>query len=397
MRLFTLILLLFSTALLADARQYGNPNTDGDTEICADGGSECSIHIQGTDGFVGVGTDAPDSRMTVIAGSTAGSGTNGIRLKTNDGTQSLGLIYGVQADEGALLLQKTGSTTVRLRADGNSIINGGGLGIGAEPPTNIDLHIEDSGSDGEFPIMRLQGQPGDGSSQKIGQLDFVKTTNDAVKARILSAHETSGTHKANLIFYTSENASSGAVLERMRIAANGNIGMGESDPSGALHIRKDGDAALFIDSVTSDARLHFSYNDDTKWQFRNDASQTDRFQIIDDNGTEEAYLVQNPSDWVFPSDARLKHKWESIEGSLDKILKIKTGTYEWIDQETEKRYLGFEAQDVDQYFPELVDKSNTEKLGMGYARMVVPLTKAIQEQQAIIEDLKARIEVLENN
>ena len=44
----------------------------------------------------------------------------------------------------------------------------------------------------------------------------------------------------------------------------------------------------------------------------------------------------------------------------------------------------------------MIPKSDDTKLEMEYVQLIPVLTKAIQEQQALIEDLKNRISTLEN-
>jgi hypothetical protein len=52
------------------------------------------------------------------------------------------------------------------------------------------------------------------------------------------------------------------------------------------------------------------------------------------------------------------------------------------------------AQDVQKVLPEAVSEEN-DVLAIRYTEVIPLLVAAIQEQQAIIENLKARIEVLE--
>ena len=121
-----------------------------------------------------------------------------------------------------------------------------------------------------------------------------------------------------------------------------------------------------------------------------------------------------------PSDIRLKKNIQDIEPVLDKVMQLQTKTYEF-DRDT-YHYAnlangvqhGFIAQNVQELFPTLVeeerhsftigeDEETGERtqqelniLGMSSIEMIPILTKAIQEQQDIIEDLKSRIETLEN-
>ena len=65
--------------------------------------------------------------------------------------------------------------------------------------------------------------------------------------------------------------------------------------------------------------------------------------------------------------------------------------------------VGFIAQEVKDIIPEVAelttvehsDKENQDQYGLSYGHLTAVLTKAIQEQQVIIEDLKSRIEILE--
>jgi trimeric autotransporter adhesin len=87
-----------------------------------------------------------------------------------------------------------------------------------------------------------------------------------------------------------------------------------------------------------------------------------------------------------------------------------TKYYEEVKQNNQKRYTGFIAQEVEAVAKKMgfefsgVDKPKNEKdqYGLRYAEFVVPLVKAVQEQQAIInsqnkkiDDLIKRIETLE--
>ena len=62
--------------------------------------------------------------------------------------------------------------------------------------------------------------------------------------------------------------------------------------------------------------------------------------------------------------------------------------------------IGFIAQEVESLIPEVVDTGETpdgeEQKGMSYGHLTAVLTKAIQEQQELIETLQAKVEALEN-
>jgi hypothetical protein len=106
------------------------------------------------------------------------------------------------------------------------------------------------------------------------------------------------------------------------------------------------------------------------------------------------------------SDARVKNNIELADGYLDKICAIPVKLFNYKDEpEGTQKSLGVIAQDVEAVAPELVNARdgfgvedvNDEPLKMVYQTdLQYALMKCIQEQQAIITDLKARIEALEN-
>jgi trimeric autotransporter adhesin len=84
------------------------------------------------------------------------------------------------------------------------------------------------------------------------------------------------------------------------------------------------------------------------------------------------------------------------------VLRLNSFTYQYSDNtDTEHRNIGFMTQDVLPYFPELVytryDRETKKPFyTLKYSCMSVVAIKAIQEQQVIIDDLKAKLDLLEN-
>ena len=109
------------------------------------------------------------------------------------------------------------------------------------------------------------------------------------------------------------------------------------------------------------------------------------------------------------SDVRLKKNIRDNELGLSHLLQLRTRLFDWItDEEILGRTLafqnslldcrGFIAQEVEEVVPELVDTSEGDQptKSIDDGAVTAMMVKAIQEQQAIIDDLKARIEILEN-
>jgi hypothetical protein len=122
--------------------------------------------------------------------------------------------------------------------------------------------------------------------------------------------------------------------------------------------------------------------------------------------------------WGDYSDGRLKKDIKTIQNALDKINKINPVTFEWINPEehnNQHNIGGFIAQEIKEIFPQFINEIKAEgkdkdivgeneivygltlpfKFDAYIVKSIQELHQQIQEQQTIIEDLKARIEKLE--
>jgi hypothetical protein len=94
------------------------------------------------------------------------------------------------------------------------------------------------------------------------------------------------------------------------------------------------------------------------------------------------------------SDEKYKYNILPITYGLNTILQLKPVNFQWV--EGEENDLGFIAQDVAEIIPEAVNTNWNSNLLMRYESIIPILTKAIQEQQALIKALEQRILILEN-
>ena len=100
------------------------------------------------------------------------------------------------------------------------------------------------------------------------------------------------------------------------------------------------------------------------------------------------------------SDHRLKNNVTPLSGALAKVQALKPSEFDWIDGRHDDGFIAHELQAV---LPNVVtgEKDAVDEDGkpkyqqVDYARIVPTLCAAIQEQQAIIEQLTARIVALE--
>jgi len=141
-------------------------------------------------------------------------------------------------------------------------------------------------------------------------------------------------------------------------------------------------------------------------------------------------VIEGQVPFTTPSDGRFKYNVKEDVRGLDFILQLRPVTYQFdvkkfdtqlhstqkdykednamqasFDKASAIRRTGFIAQEVEQALIKtgydfsgiIKPQSENEHYSLSYESFVVPLVKAVQEQQKIIEDLKKRIEALEKN
>ena len=99
------------------------------------------------------------------------------------------------------------------------------------------------------------------------------------------------------------------------------------------------------------------------------------------------------------SDIRVKSNITQIENAISKILQIRGVTYnrtDVADEDIDKRFAGVIAQEVELVLPEVVSENNEGTKNVAYGNMVALLIEGMKEQQLQIEELKERINKLEN-
>lgn len=129
--------------------------------------------------------------------------------------------------------------------------------------------------------------------------------------------------------------------------------------------------------------------------------------------TDPANIIEGNVAYSFPSDGRFKRYVQENVPGIEFITKLNPITYKYIEDSSENPLIktGFIAQDVERAAKDLKydfegiihPEGQNGHYGLAYSLFVVPLVKAIQEQQAVIEQLKKdsrargeRIEELKN-
>ena len=113
-----------------------------------------------------------------------------------------------------------------------------------------------------------------------------------------------------------------------------------------------------------------------------------------DNSTSTKLIVNKEvqaDSFIYTSDESLKKNVTTLENSLEKVKKLRGVSFEW--EKTGEPEIGFIAQEVEEFYPELVSESNGLK-ALKYGNITAILVEALKEQQQEIELLKQAIEKL---
>ena len=261
------------------------------------------------------------------------------------------------------------NATERMRID-----NAGNVGIGTTSPS-VPIDIVSNSSAGI--ATRLRGR----SSDNTAILEFTNNGASAETARM--AVDTSG----NIAF-----SNTSTVQERMRIDSSGNVLVAKTSTSsavvginleaaGAVGATRDGDISYFANRLSSDG---------TTFSFRRQSTQVGSISV-----TTSATAYNTSSDY------RLKENVTPMIGALDKVSQLNPVNWTWKSNGSEGQ--GFIAHELQAVVPDCVtgekdavdEEGNPVYQGIDTSFLVATLTKAIQEQQEIINELKTRIEALE--
>ena len=223
----------------------------------------------------------------------------------------------------------------------------------------------------------------------------------------------------NLLFATSTG------LERMRITSTGNVGIGTTAPQKKFHVVGDvvvdgtfyigtnsnpfsGNAPKFVILAPngSDA-LNFKHlsngsNAINIWQ----TGTSDFTALALFKGDTQDYkggirVTTSGVSYSSTSDYRLKENVVPLKDGLSRLMQLKPVQYNWkINNTKDEGFLAHELQSVfpyavSGYKDEVDDKGNIKPQAVDYGRITPLLVKAIQELQTTVEELKAKIKVLE--
>ncbi len=127
-------------------------------------------------------------------------------------------------------------------------------------------------------------------------------------------------------------------------------------------------------------------------------SSTFAIQNASTNAGSGVTLAVNGTSWGTTSDERTKDILGGVDNALQKLSNWRTVYFKYkTDAEAQTQRVGLIAQDVQATLPEAVsiEEDEIKTLQLRYTEVIPVLVKAIQEQQALITTLTARITALE--
>jgi hypothetical protein len=312
-----------------------------------------------------------------------------IRATTTNGLQ-------VAPDNSGSLQLQTNGTTTAVTIDTSQNV---GIGVTPSAWSNVTAFQIESGSLCAGSIDTY-----------LSSNAFYSTASPSGWKYISSANATQFYQNAaggEFVWRTAASGTAGNAItftEAMRIDSSGNLLIGTTSVSGTytekLAVMQSGNiSAAYIkgNATTQDMIVSQVATDSgTRYHvaFRDGSSGT---------GSQRGSITSNGSSTAYntTSDYRLKENVVPMTGALVTVSALKPVTYTWKENGSSSQ--GFIAHELAEVVPDAVtgekdavnEDGSIKPQSIDTSFLVATLTAAIQEQQTIINDLKARIEILE--
>ena len=341
-------------------------------------------------GTLGVGTSAPTAAVHVEASS---AGQDMLLIKDSGGVDQVKIdSNGDMTITSDLVVGSSGSINF---PDGSSLVSAdfGGAASSVTSPSNAEIGADNTGSG-------------------AGAVNF--NINGVTKASILNNGNAEFGADASVAGNTdiggALNVTGNAVLGGRDIAADGSkldgIAAGATNVTNNNQISNG--AGYYTNSNYADVKTLTYMNQSSGHEFQvgtpiyldNNPDNGAASQLRYEYGNDPVmYLLggNGGQGWSNQSDRRLKQDITNYAPALQKILALRPVTYRWKKYPDEDPFPGFIAQEVQEQFPEFVTQLADEMLGVNYSRLIMPVIKAIQEQQVIIDNQEAEIQSLKTD
>ncbi len=360
-----------------------------------------------TNGNVGIGGTSGGSKLEVIDSASKSQ----IRFNNASASVSGGYLTSNSSDQAIISggAYYTGSLWMGVTSTPTSInMISGDIGFYADsglivPPVSY--------TPTQRMVVRSSGNVGIGTATPTQQLEVTKNillpaATGAANGNLFFTGDTSAGTNAMRMFHADASgggfidvktatATNGIIFrtdtslggtERMRIAANGAVGIGTSTPAATLDVK----GYTIVRNATTPTAYGQLTHTGTSGNFHLDSygggGNAIYLNWYSGNGAHigngaSGYGTIVAAAFTVSSDRRLKTDIKPIENSLDIIDQITGVKFNWISSnESKRRQVGVIAQDVQKVLPELVEtNSETKKLAVNYPGLVAPLIEAVKE------------------
>jgi hypothetical protein len=171
-----------------------------------------------------------------------------------------------------------------------------------------------------------------------------------------------------------------------------NGGRSGATDSAKLQAYSTGNNAAFMSFHKSGVfAINFGLDDDNVMRMGGWSASPDLFQM-DMSGT-----LTMKGDVIAFSDARVKENIQTLDGALEKTLKLRGVSYNRIDIDDKSTKIGVIAQEILEVVPEVVSQDANGTYGVSYGNIVGLLIEAIKEQQQQINNQQQQIDDLLKN
>jgi hypothetical protein len=361
------------------------------------GGTATQKAVIDSSGRLGIGTTSPQDtfHLNTASGSTtarisSSTNTSGLQITARgDGTGTQLAAFGTSSDLRFFTTTSGGSTNEALRVDSNQrLLVGTSSGSGNNL---LQVQGESGSSAGIGGIVLRRGLAPSllVSGSIMGRIDF-GPNDGGVGASIVGegdAQQGTSDYPSRLVFSTTADGAS-SPTERMRIHANGFTTFTTSNTSQSVGtgVKLTPNGNVYVVVSTGDSFSHHS-GSAYKFYVGNDGS------IASTSGTISVI-----------SDQRFKENIRDLDDGLNKVLALQPRKFDWKEGKGSgtKNERGFIAQEFEQVFPDLIGEwkdpapEGEDPYKSVRADLIPVLVKAVQEQQAIIEGLEARLAALES-
>jgi hypothetical protein len=342
-------------------------------------------------GRVGVGTSSPLAKLDIT--NTAASITDILVLANYYGGGSTGVQINFRGQRGApdaqveygyirsTLMDYAGTPYMSLG------VMGGVMGVGTITP-NVRFEVASTNRDtAELSVYTSDTSGGRGQRMSFWR-NYTAGSSSPFRAAFIANVNNDDSFNSNnaqdMAFFTKSGTAEPA--ERVRILSNGTTLFGKTTASVATNgFRVDQDGAIFSSIATGNESIYVYSTTAGVYRFYVNAAGT----VFATNTTISAI-----------SDQRLKENIRDLDDGLNVVMALKPRKFDWKAGKGKdiKGDRGFIAQEFEAVLPEMIETwkdpapEGEEPYKAVNANLIPTLVKAMQEQQAIIESLKARLD-----